>query len=425
MKRILSVDDNPDNLYMLESLFQSAGYQVDSARDGKQALERAKIQKPDLVIADILMPVMDGYSLCKEMKGNPDFRKIPFLFYTATYTEPQDRDFALSLGADEFLLKPQEPEALLAAIASHFALPELATGQEGGANALLPDLEAPAEPDPYYSQYSEVLFRKLEKKMRDLESANESLHAEIIKRQSAEEESHKLEAQLWQSKRMEDLGQLAGSLAHDFNNIITGIIGFCELAEASSENRESWPEYFREIQKAGERAAELSHSLLTFARKQPPRLSSRDLNHILADFRIFIERVIGDSVELQFELSPEPLLVLADKGQLEQVVMNLAGNARDAMVAGGVLRMKTYRSATGLTSGASAVLEVLDEGQGMDSQTLEHIFEPFFTTKAEGKGTGLGLSVIYGIVSEHQGRVEVESHVNKGSTFRVFLPLLS
>ena len=232
-------------------------------------------------------------------------------------------------------------------------------------------------------------------------------------------------------QRMEAVGRLAGGVAHDFNNLLTVINGYADLLVRQID-RESPPHASAEaILRAGERAAALTRQLLLFSRGQPAQLEVADLNVVVANFEKMLRRLIGEDIELVVNLSAEPLPVLADVGQLEQVIMNLATNARDAMPHGGRLtletRRKQLRDGTGPDHGVApnpyAEMTVADTGIGMDPETVARLFEPFFTTKGIHQGTGLGLSVTYGIVNSHKGRLEVDSQVGAGSAFHVYLPL--
>ncbi|HLG17830.1 MAG TPA: ATP-binding protein [Blastocatellia bacterium] len=242
-----------------------------------------------------------------------------------------------------------------------------------------------------------------------------------------------IEEQLRQSQKMEAVGRLAGGVAHDFNNLLTGIIGYSDLLVHSLDAQDPRRRHAEEVKKASERAASLTRQLLAFSRKQVLQPKVIDLNSVLADTQSMLRRLIGEDIDLV--TLPGPLLgaVLADPAQIQQVIMNLAVNARDAMPGGGRLVIRTANvdldqpvteGGVSLQPGRYIMLGVTDSGGGMDSETQSHIFEPFFTTKVSGKGTGLGLSTVYGIVSQSGGAIGVDSELEKGTTFRVFLPRL-
>ncbi|HVY62361.1 MAG TPA: ATP-binding protein, partial [Planctomycetota bacterium] len=244
-------------------------------------------------------------------------------------------------------------------------------------------------------------------------------------------EHETLERQLRQAQKMEAVGRLAGGVAHDFNNLLTAITGYSDLAVAALRPEDPLRRDLEEIRKAALRAAQLTRQLLAFSRKQviEPRLM--DLNSVLANLEPMLRRLIGEDIALEAKPGRCLSVVQADPGQVEQVIMNLVVNARDAMPDGGRLALETadvrldeahpLRPAD-LRPGAYVMLSVVDTGCGMDSATLSHIFEPFFTTKEQGKGTGLGLSTVYGIVKQAGGAVSVQSQPGQGSAFRIFFP---
>jgi PAS domain S-box-containing protein len=235
--------------------------------------------------------------------------------------------------------------------------------------------------------------------------------------QDVTEQRH-LEEQLRQAQKMEAVGQLAGGVAHDFNNMLTAIGGYSELLLARLAPGDPARHEVEEIHRAGERAATLTRQLLAFSRRQLMQPRVLDLNAIVGGIEPMLRRLIGGGVQLATALVPGTLSVRADPGQLEQVVVNLAVNARDAMEGGGRLTISTGR----LEVSRAAFLRVADTGHGMDAATLSRIYEPFFTTKEPGKGTGLGLSTVYGIVKQSGGWIEVESEPGNGTVFTVCLP---
>ena len=245
-------------------------------------------------------------------------------------------------------------------------------------------------------------------------------------------EHRKTEAQLIHAQKMEAIGTLAGGIAHDFNNILTTIIGFGSLLTMKmAENDPNRPKV-EMILKAAERATALTQGLLAYSRKEAIDLRPVDLNEIITKFDHFLSKIIGEDIELNIIPTDGSLLILADVGQIEQVLMNLAANARDAMPGGGslLLRVEETDIDTGFIAshgygreGRYAMLTVVDTGTGMDAATQEHIFEPYFTTKEVGKGTGLGLPIVYGIIKQHHGFINVYSEAGIGTTFRVYLPL--
>ncbi len=245
-------------------------------------------------------------------------------------------------------------------------------------------------------------------------------------------ERNELQAQLVHAQKMEALGRLTGGVAHDFNNLLTAISGYSELLQLRLPEDNPLRHYANEIQKVVDRASNLTRHLLTFSRKQPMKACLINLNGVVTNMDSMLRRVIGEHVILSVKPGTGLHPVLADTGQIEQVLMNLAVNARDAMPKGGTLTIETSNmdrvqaasvaALRGLPQGEWAVITVTDAGSGMDEATLSRLFEPFFTTKDVGKGTGLGLSTIYGIVRQSGGIIDVQSRVNEGTRFRVFLP---
>jgi two-component system cell cycle sensor histidine kinase/response regulator CckA len=263
-------------------------------------------------------------------------------------------------------------------------------------------------------------------------------HTDITDRKQAEAERTRSEAllaeQLRQAQKMEALGQLAGGVAHDFNNLLTIISGYAELLLGSMATPAEMRHDVEEIRNAGEKAALLTSQLLAFSRKQVLQPRLLDLSVVIEDSRRLLRRVIGEDVQVAVTKGTGPLVVRADHGQLSQVLVNLALNAREAMPSGGSLAFDTSAvvlaesdvvTRVGLRPGRYVVLTVNDTGAGIEADAQAHVFEPFFTTKPTGKGTGLGLAVVHGIVAQSGGHIEFDSHLDVGTTFRIYLPAAS
>jgi PAS domain S-box-containing protein len=544
---ILVVDDNEEHLYLLQALLSGNDYQVVTAPNGAEALAKARQNPPDLIVSDILMPVMDGFALCREWKKDERLRHIPFVFYTGTYTDERDQKFALGLGAEQFIVKPEEPELFLRAIREVI--------QHVQRSPARVPIEAPRQDENgYLKQYNEALIRKLEAKTEQLAQANRQMESNITERKLAEAEiirakeewertfdavpdlialidvNHRiiranramaarmgstpeqvvgqpcyeamhglsapadfcphskllasgkeqraetveerlhgtfdvsvtplrdatghlvgsvhvarditerkraeaervaLDQQLRQAQKMESVGQLAGGVAHDFNNILTGISGYTELALERLEAASPMREDLAEVLRLSKRAAELTRQLLAFSRRQTLEPQVLNINAMIADAAKMLKRVLSEDIDLHFAPAPDLGNVRADPMQIEQVLMNLAINARDAMPAGGKLTIETANveldveytaSHISVVPGRYVMMAVSDTGHGMDAATQSRLFEPFFTTKDKSKGTGLGLATAYGIVKQHGGHIWVYSEPGKGATFKIYLP---
>jgi signal transduction histidine kinase len=246
-------------------------------------------------------------------------------------------------------------------------------------------------------------------------------------------ERRKLEAQYRHSQKMEAIGQLAGGVAHDFNNILSAIIGYGNIAGMKFPDDHPARYDLEQILQSAARATALTQSLLTFSRKQPVKMELLGVNSVISKFEKFLLRLLREDIDLVTRYSAGELSIMADRGQIEQVVMNLVANARDAMPAKGTLTIETksavldesFAAAHGYGKpGTYALLLVSDTGAGMNDETTRRIFEPFFTTKEVGKGTGLGLATVYGIVKAHDGFINVYSEPSRGTMFRIYIPLV-
>ena len=244
-------------------------------------------------------------------------------------------------------------------------------------------------------------------------------------------ESKRLEDQLGRAQKMEAIGILAGGIAHDFNNLLTAIMGYGEIMKMDLDKKDPHYYYADEILKTAIRGSTLTHQLLAFSRKQILQPSVISINSLVANMEKLLRRLIGEDIDLVTVIDPELGAVRADQGQIEQIIMNLAVNARDAMPQGGKLTIETAsvyldedyeRNHLEVTGGPHIMLAVSDNGMGMDAETQSHIFEPFFTTKKLGQGTGLGLATVYGIVKQSGGHIWVYSEPGQGTTFKIYLP---
>jgi signal transduction histidine kinase len=258
-----------------------------------------------------------------------------------------------------------------------------------------------------------------------------SVLEDITERKQIEEALHQSEEQFRQSQKMEAVGMLAGGVAHDFNNLLTAIRGYSDLLLQRIDAASPYRKEVEEIHKAGERASALTRQLLAFSRKQVLQAKVLDLNEIVSGMEEMLRRMIDENIDVITVLRPDAWSVQVDRGQIEQVVMNLVVNARDAIERGGKITIETgnvvlddaYVSRHSVVApGAYAMLAVSDTGVGMDEETKERLFDPFFTTKEKGKGTGLGLSTVYGIIKQSNGYIWVYSEPNRGTSFKIYLP---
>jgi signal transduction histidine kinase/ActR/RegA family two-component response regulator len=274
--------------------------------------------------------------------------------------------------------------------------------------------------------------RRLRDERRELRVTNQRLREEMEERRAAEQRRNQLEKQLMEAQKMEAVGRLAGGVAHDFNNLLTAILGYVEVLQSRLAGPGAPREELGEIQRAARRAADLTQQLLAFGRKQVLDMRVLSLGATVRDAERMLRGMIGPGIRIETDLGREAGRICADAGQIEQVVVNLALNARDAMPEGGTLVIRTSdvllegpsAKRLGLPAGRWVLLTVSDSGAGMDEVTLSRIFEPFYTTKTRGRGTGLGLASVYGIVQQTGGQIRVNSTPGQGTRFSIFFPVI-
>lgn len=386
-KKLLVVDDDPAFRVQMIRAAQDAGWNCQTAQDGAEALRLLQRNSFDCLVADIVMPGIDGLELCRLLKGNASMAETDIILVTSGSI-------------------PAVIEKL---------------GCELGALAVLPKL---AGSQAIIAQASELGLRHAEEKQRGETLLPNSL--ESTTRQQAIEQAL-LQAQSWKA-----LGQLVGGIAHEFNNLLAGLAGYVELARLRLRKGESTEAYLDKMMQLGERGTRLTRQLLSFSRPPKPEQALLDLNRLIGEEAEGWRVLIGKSIEVKPTLSGESLTIFGDRGQLAQLLLNLCLNARDAMPNGGQLLIGTR--GIGLTEsdcsptsrrrpGLFAVLQVRDTGIGIPEKTLERIFDPFFTTKPLGQGTGLGLSIVQSVVDSHQGWIEVSSQIGVGTCFEIYLPL--
>ncbi len=539
MSKILVVEDHAESRYMLEQLLRSRGHLVIAAENGVDALQLARRDSPDLIVSDIMMPLMNGFRLCREIKNDALLRNIPFIFYTATFVDESDKMLALSLGASRFIIKPTEGEQFIGILDE--VLKEYREG-------VLSVPEGPVEAgDTLLDMYDNSISRKLaetveklkeerkaliksEKRLKEAQElahighweldlktnslewsdelyrilgfkpqafdasykvfvemamvhpedrahvmkmhrdslsrtspydmeyrlllkdgtvkfVNEKFQAlydddgrpvrsmgtvqDITERKQAEKEHQKLQNQLSQAQKLESIGALAGGMAHDFNNMLVLILGLSEMALMKMKPGGDYYVEFTDIRKAAIRSAGLTRQLLAFARKQSNVPKILVLNDALKSIISMLRRLIGENIELTWNSAVGLWAVKMDPVQMDQILVNLCINARDAISGTGNVSIKTENVVldqaycavhAGFVPGEYVMMAVSDDGCGMDRKTLEKIFEPFFTTKGAGKGTGLGLSTVFGIVKQNKGFIEAYSEPGQGTALKVYLP---
>ena len=446
---VLVVEDSPTQAIQLRCLLEEHGFQVISAASGEEGLEILRSCAPLCVITDIVMPGMSGYELCAAIKQDEALEDIPVMVAT-TLSDPEDIVRGLHAGADYYVTKPYDERYLIDAINTLLSTPlrEDPASEQNELRVVLQDGTCVFHADRrqmfnlLMSTYGNAILQneKLMAVQRDLQALNghleekveartAALRAQIEERRRAQQEKESMQSQFLQSQKMEAIGRLAGGIAHDFNNLLTTIVGYSDLLMMSvPADDQTWAD-IEQIRIAGKRASDLTRQILAFSRRQVLEPQVVNLQDIIANMVKMLQRLIGEDVELVTTLDSDLAPVYVDSGQIEQVIMNLAVNARDAMPSGGkvVIRARNIVLENELCDGhprtrpATHVhVSVEDTGCGMDQETIASIFEPFFTTK--DTGTGLGLSVVYGIVEQHEGWITVHSEPGRGSTFNVYLP---
>ena len=374
--RVLIADDSEDDVLILLRALRKAGYEPVHERVWTSLAMKAALQRQtwDMVISDYEMPGFGGFEALQVLKDSG--QDLPFILVSAVVSE-ETAVAAMKAGAHDFIMKRK-----LARL-------------------------APA----------------IERELREAQTR--------AARKTAEEALRHSEAQLRQAQKLEAVARLAGGVAHDFNNILTAIGGHSEMLLRQLEAGDPRRKNAEQIEKCACTAAALTRQLLTFSRKQVIEPRVLKLNEVIQNVQRMLRRLIGEDIEFHANLNAVPGHIKADPNQMEQVIMNLAVNARDAMPKGGKLLVRTdnftldnfgSRNFPDLSPGDYVLLAVADTGTGMTDEVKAHLFEPFFTTKPAGKGTGLGLATCFGIIKQSSGHIEVESELGKGTIFKLYFP---
>jgi two-component system cell cycle sensor histidine kinase/response regulator CckA len=481
--RILVVDDTEANRYAVGRHLRQAGYIVLEASDGHRALAMLARELPDLLMVDIRMPGMDGIELVRRVRSDPRTMHMPVLQVSASFTDPVSQALGLDSGADGYLTHPVEPLVLLATVRAllrarsaerearaaeaawratfeaigdgvcvvdptgcierwNAAFETIVGGADLLGRQLITVLPLRIIPDPPYVTLEDgtalqgVEFATDGKRLRATASTMPEGPARSVCVFTDVTRQRAAEIRVQQAQRLETAGQLAGGIAHEINNMMTVILGLTEFVTRSGDLSETTRRDMGEIGKAADRGAAMARQLLAFTRRQMLQPRLLDINATLTSMSRLITQLMSADREVTFHLSADAGLVYVDEGQLEQVILNLALNARDAMERGGRLGISTASERLGkafadrypgieIRPGMYVRITVKDSGIGMDAATLERVFEPFFTTKPVGKGTGLGLATVYGIVKQSNGYVWAESSPSAGSSFHIYLPQAS
>ena len=406
--RVLLVDDNADMREYIQRLLAATGLEVEVAGDGQAALEAAQARKPDLILSDVMMPILDGFGLLKAVRADESLMTVPVILLSARAGEEAELD-GLDAGADDYLVKPFSARELLARVQNTIALAR--TRREAAER----------------ERELRVVAERAEAELRDLNATLEQRIEKALADRAATEEL------LRQAQKMEAIGHLTGGVAHDFNNLLTIVIGNVESLQrhmpptAPARLRRS----AENAMQGAKRAATLTQRLLAFSRRQPLEPKPVEINKLVSGMSDLLRGTLGESVEIQTVLAGGVWRVEADSNQLENSLLNLAVNARDAMPKGGKLTIETANThldeaysvrEAEVLPGQYVLIAVSDTGSGMLKETMERVFEPFFTTKPTGHGTGLGLSQVYGFVKQSGGHVKLYSEAGQGTTVKIYLP---
>lgn len=409
MKTVLIVDDNSENLYYLNVIAKSYNLKSVESRNGAEALDILAKEKIDLIISDILMPVMDGFNLCKKCKEKAETKNIPFVFYTATYTDESDKRFALQLGADKFLIKPSDPEVIIEAISELLSETEK---KEAPAETVIVESEVMFDDKEYYKDYSEALIRKLEKKMLDLELMNKEL---VLAKEKAEE-----------MNRLKT--SFLANMSHEIRTPMVGILGVAGVLKNESEDL--WVQKMAGIiLKSASRLMETLNQILDLSSLEAENLKVNHTSFNLVDtlndvVDLFVEMASEKDLYLKSEITTPELHIVSDERMVRQALNNIINNAVKFTETGGVLITLNSEINDG---NDFAVINVIDTGIGISEKDQQTIWDDFRQV-SEGwgrnyEGTGLGLSITKKIVKKINGFISLESKEGVGSVVTFKIPI--
>jgi PAS domain S-box-containing protein len=496
--RILVVDDNPDLLFATCRILKNAGYETIEAGNGQDGLRLTMEHNPDLVLLDVILPDIHGDEVCRRIKSDPKTAHIYVVLLSSTHIESDSQAERLEHGADGYIARPMPNRELLARIKAMLRLKCAETRlreseeqfrlmfENHEAIMLLIEPESGSIVDAntaaaeYYGYSRETLCKmriqdinclqpgevvaerqrvKLEQRnclglphrlstgdIRTVEVHSSpidiqgrtllfSIVHDITERSRVEQEKQALQAQLFQSQKMETLGTLVGGIAHDFNNMLQVMLGYSQFLLDDKKKGEPGYNELQTIIETAKGGDDLVKKLLAFGQQGQVFPVPLDLNHQISQMGALISHTLPQVVQIDLNLADGPTTIRGDHGQIDQLVMNLAINASEAMPNGGRLKIITKtvfldnehcRRQNGAKPGNYVMLSVLDNGSGMDKATLAKAFDPFFSTKQRGstRGTGLGLSVVKGIVQQQGGHLTCESELGKGTEFQVYFPAI-
>jgi CheY-like chemotaxis protein len=410
MPKILAIDDKKDNLVTLSALLKNLmpGCAVITAQSGPEGIAKAKAELPDAILLDIKMPEMDGFETCRRLKADEGAKHIPVIMITAVKTDPQSRIKGLECGANTFLAKPIDEVELISQVKVPLRIKETE-------DALREER------------------RSLERRVQERTAA---LRQEITDRKQAEEEKSSLQERLQRAEKMEALGQLAGGVAHDLNNVLGILSGYSELLLEEIPEGSRSRGHVEKILQSTEKGAAIIQDLLTLARRGVTASDVINLNGVVSGFlkSPVLEKMkdYHPRVTFRTECDKNLLNIKGSPVHLEKTLMNLVSNAAESISGTGEVTIRTesryldtpVRGYEEIKHGDYAVLTVSDTGKGIPAENREKIFEPFYTKKTMGRsGTGLGLAIVWGTVKDHNGYIDIQTEVGEGTTFTLYFPV--